>query len=688
MSGYNRKLAPTKAKFYTVTGDETAITSIKAYIHSTNAIRVDALFTPVVIDKGVCVMPIAYTEQYDTNPAINIHVAHNSFINGYNMYTHINTSGSDSGSNKGEEGRVVLVAGLRQILHTMSIIHTPQHISPHCTSLSSLSDWKDKHIATHTTIDEPLNPNISKVDSQTKKTSITNRINSPGTIKLAVLVPSRDNRSDDVIKVPLLSMEVMQKQNDRVNHALLRSTIYAQRNAEEKSNTKGNQGKVVESAKMKADFVPNIMYNNDNTLNVPEHISVSSTNGLFELWNGRQRPMSHINSLHSLGYNYNGMLDTTFYTYNGDNNPSILRDCSNPEVRKYKNKNEAKQKYTVKSEFGQPLHLKNKDGKFTSLSHLCQSTVTRSMLYSESTTLAELQMAPLGSLVESIKDTLLSVRRYYQQNDNSLEVGGSHTSSVNNNNGDGYANGMPFPPTIFNDVPVIQVTLYIAVDLNDKMWDDPTMMHKFRLVTNLLIGDLPINIKFINRVHGYRGAPNWIWGELARTAYDEGNDYFLQVNDDVTFHHKHWLLPLIYDYRNRPIPDFGVIGLDLVSTARLFTQMLFSYRYVEVMNGYSFPGYTNWYGDDFVSRIFAHYPQYNTGFITPDVFNNEKGRYTGVSHNRNKVHESSAKQRYRFYKYLTIHFPDHPDTKEFVTRSKKHNEKSKISFLHTFLNVY
>ncbi len=35
-----------------------------------------------------------------------------------------------------------------------------------------------------------------------------------------------------------------------------------------------------------------------------------------------------------------------------------------------------------------------------------------------------------------------------------------------------------------------------------------------------------------------KGAPCWIWNELQKIAYDDGADYFYQINDDVVLEDK------------------------------------------------------------------------------------------------------------------------------------------------------
>ena len=81
-----------------------------------------------------------------------------------------------------------------------------------------------------------------------------------------------------------------------------------------------------------------------------------------------------------------------------------------------------------------------------------------------------------------------------------------------------------------------------------------------------LLSGLPVSVSAYV-VFDMKGAPCWVWNELAKRAYADGCDYFFQLNDDIAFVHNNYVLNwpdlLIDALQKHSIPNLGMTA-DLV----------------------------------------------------------------------------------------------------------------------------
>lgn len=102
------------------------------------------------------------------------------------------------------------------------------------------------------------------------------------------------------------------------------------------------------------------------------------------------------------------------------------------------------------------------------------------------------------------------------------------------------------------------------------------------------------------------GAPSQVVSQLALQAYDDGFDYFYQVNDDTCFTTPNWAPDLIRLLQNNPlIPNFGVTGPIDVNNNKIFTHSFVHRTHIDVF-GYLFPPFfRNWWSDDWISTVYG-----------------------------------------------------------------------------------
>lgn len=124
---------------------------------------------------------------------------------------------------------------------------------------------------------------------------------------------------------------------------------------------------------------------------------------------------------------------------------------------------------------------------------------------------------------------------------------------------------------------------------------------------------------------------NWltfIWNRLFVLAFREGNDYFLQLNDDIRFLNKNWLKKTI----NLLGPE-GVVGFnDMSWKCKLYTQAMVNRAHYERFHGFFYPPQIkNWYSDNWITS--NAYPQNQTKCCTEAVVQNGniKTRYPSCS---------------------------------------------------------
>lgn len=137
------------------------------------------------------------------------------------------------------------------------------------------------------------------------------------------------------------------------------------------------------------------------------------------------------------------------------------------------------------------------------------------------------------------------------------------------------------------------ITLYIGYDVDDPIFKDQ------------IIRDLSnIKVKFYELPK--TGWLTFIWNFLFVEAYKDGNEYFIQLNDDVKFLKNGWLNSSISMLAKE---NKGVIGFnDITWQCNLYTQTLVNRNHYKIFKGHFFPlSLRNWYSDDWITSVYRDY---------------------------------------------------------------------------------
>ncbi len=170
------------------------------------------------------------------------------------------------------------------------------------------------------------------------------------------------------------------------------------------------------------------------------------------------------------------------------------------------------------------------------------------------------------------------------------------------------------------DFEKFMISIYLAFDEGDAVFDDPK--------SSSIIDDFEREFPAFR----FRGIKmyktHWltfIWNRLFVIAYREGNDLFLQINDDVQLLNKGWLQPTI-----KLLQNASVVGLnDHLWNCKLFTQALVGRAHYERFRGFFFPpGIKDWFSDNWITNVYG--PKQSKCSSSAQIKNsNIKTRYQG-----------------------------------------------------------
>lgn len=140
-------------------------------------------------------------------------------------------------------------------------------------------------------------------------------------------------------------------------------------------------------------------------------------------------------------------------------------------------------------------------------------------------------------------------------------------------------------------------TLYVGYDRDDPVFKDQS---KRDLVKNLT----SFKVKFYE-IPKTGGWLTFIWNYLYVEAYKDGNEYFVQVNDDVKFLKSGWLNSSIFLL---PKEAKGVVGFnDIPWQCKLYTQTLVNRNHYKIFKGHYFPlKLRNWYSDNWITSVYEN----------------------------------------------------------------------------------
>jgi len=153
--------------------------------------------------------------------------------------------------------------------------------------------------------------------------------------------------------------------------------------------------------------------------------------------------------------------------------------------------------------------------------------------------------------------------------------------------------------SLLNTLPAEhKYTIYYAIDDDDKLYNK--FQTKKKLINTKLYKKIS-SIKIITTKGIEKGNVVGMWNRLSENAYADGNDYFLQMGDDIVFHHYNWLNVCIEKLKNNN--DIGMSSpIDINS--KILTQSLVSRKHIEIFGYYFNPKIINWGCDDWINGVY------------------------------------------------------------------------------------
>tara|TARA_R110000765_G_scaffold179759_1_gene285560 strand:+ start:2253 stop:2978 length:726 start_codon:yes stop_codon:yes gene_type:complete len=147
-------------------------------------------------------------------------------------------------------------------------------------------------------------------------------------------------------------------------------------------------------------------------------------------------------------------------------------------------------------------------------------------------------------------------------------------------------------------------TIYYAIDDDDILYKKLATRKRLINVNEYkkCRPGLKINIKIISTKGIKKGNVVAYWNKLFKIAYDEGNDYFVQLGDDILFHDKNWLDICIYQLNLNM--NIGVASPIDIGNRELMTQSVVSRKHMEIF-GYYYPNeLISWFCDNWITDIY------------------------------------------------------------------------------------
>ena len=96
----------------------------------------------------------------------------------------------------------------------------------------------------------------------------------------------------------------------------------------------------------------------------------------------------------------------------------------------------------------------------------------------------------------------------------------------------------------------------------------------------------------------------FIWNVLFIEAYHDGNEFFIQLNDDIEFNGTGWLSSSINMMKTSKLRLVGFN--DATWKCQLYTQTLVDRRHYTAFNGHYFPlELRNWYSDNWITWVYG-----------------------------------------------------------------------------------
>jgi hypothetical protein len=141
---------------------------------------------------------------------------------------------------------------------------------------------------------------------------------------------------------------------------------------------------------------------------------------------------------------------------------------------------------------------------------------------------------------------------------------------------------------------------YIGIDRGDPIYDNAEVHHYLEMFAAIIKN---VSIEFIYMDGIKRGHLTIMWNRLFAKAYEDGNDYFFQCGDDISFETAGWVNSCIE--RLQKSDNVGMTG-PLNNNARILTQSFVSRKHMEIFGFYFPEEIVNWCCDDWINFVYQN----------------------------------------------------------------------------------
>jgi hypothetical protein len=147
-----------------------------------------------------------------------------------------------------------------------------------------------------------------------------------------------------------------------------------------------------------------------------------------------------------------------------------------------------------------------------------------------------------------------------------------------------------------------QYSIYIGYDRDDPLLD--TNRIEMQKAIDAVLGPHKESVLIKYHLLPTAKCITLLWNILFIDAVHDGNDYFYQVNDDVTVETPGWTSVFVKTLRDND--DFGVVGPnDRMWQCRLLTQSFVSRKHHEIFHWYFPLEIKDWYSDNWITSVYG-----------------------------------------------------------------------------------
>ncbi|CAM9624920.1 unnamed protein product [Ascophyllum nodosum] len=162
---------------------------------------------------------------------------------------------------------------------------------------------------------------------------------------------------------------------------------------------------------------------------------------------------------------------------------------------------------------------------------------------------------------------------------------------------------------------------YFGFDAGDPIYDGPDAVKSldvaFQLLAKkefrnrgldadaLLKGFMRLEAKYY---YDFDNAPSYVVSALIQDAYDDGCDYFYQINDDTVMNSAGWAETFTAVLRTNPLGrNVGVTGPSDTNNRRILTHAFVHRRvtHLDIFGRYFPLSFRNWWSDDWISNVYG-----------------------------------------------------------------------------------